>query len=82
MIEIVNFIKEFDLHQILSMIVVVWIITSSRMKKVNKKISEIDAVLKDIKISVLNIDNRLTRLEGRFEERGQWESRNKKIGEE
>lgn len=30
---------------------------------------------------IQNIDSRLSRLEGKFDERGYWESREKKIGE-
>lgn len=82
MIEIVEFFKGFDFHQILSTFVIVYIFTNAKYKKLNIKI---DTLKDEFKISnryLYNIDQRLNRLEGRFEERGYWESRNKKIGEE
>jgi hypothetical protein len=36
---------------------------------------EIKSDLKEIKADIKSIDQRLTRLEGRFDERGYWESR-------
>lgn len=40
-----------------------------------KDTDEIRQELKDIREELKQIDRRLTRLEGRFEERGYWESR-------
>jgi len=45
---------------------------------IGKMFQKIDLIEKDISVMKLNIhsiDMRLTKLEGRFEERGQWESR-------
>lgn len=88
MIEIINFLKEFDLHQILGTVVVVWVMTNYRFKKIDKSFEKIDKYfekieneLKEIKESVNRIDNRLTRQEGRFEGIGYRESIDKKIGE-
>ena len=74
MIDIINFLKEFDLHQLIGTGVLVWLLTSYRFKK-------IEEILTEIKITNNSMDHRLTRLEGRFEERGYWESRDKRIGE-
>lgn len=69
-----EFFKGFNLQEIISLIVVVWVMTNKQFKKIHED-------LNSIKQDVKNIDSRLTRLEGRFEERGYWESRDKKLGE-
>lgn len=82
MIEVVEFLKGFDLHQIITTIAVVWIFTNSKFKRINKEINDLKEENKIISKYLYNIDQRLNRLEGRFEERGYWESRTKRIGEE
>lgn len=91
----IDFLKEFDLHQIISIVVAVYFVTNFRFKKleerfkqveerfkhVEERFKEIDFTLKSINQTLISLDNRLTRLEGRFDERGYWESRDKKIGE-
>lgn len=81
MIDIINFLKEFDLHQLIGTAVLVWLLTSYRFKKIEEKMKKIEEILTEIKITNNSMDRRLTRLEGRFEERGYWESRDKRIGE-
>jgi len=71
---LMEFFKGFNLQEIISLIVVVWVMTNKQFKKIHED-------LNSIKQDVKNIDSRLTRLEGRFEERGYWESRDKKLGE-
>ena len=46
-----------------------------------KDLNRIDNDLKEIKADLKSIDQRITRLEGRFDERGYWESR-KRTGTE
>lgn len=41
----------------------------------SKDVKEVKEELKEIKADLKSIDQRLTRLEGRFDERGYWESR-------
>lgn len=72
---IFEFLKGFDLQHIISTFAIVYFMT-------HKNFAEIKDEIKDIKKQLQNLDMRLTRLEGRFEERGYWESRNKKVGEE
>lgn len=38
-----------------------------------KSMQEIKTDIKEMKLEIISIGNRLNRLEGRFEERGQWE---------
>lgn len=78
---IMEFFKGFNIQEIISLIAVVWFVTNGKFKNLNTKYKKIIEDLKDIKHDVKSIDTRLSRLEGRFEERGQWESRDKKIGE-
>lgn len=40
-----------------------------------KEVQELKEEFKEVKRDLKSIDQRLTRLEGRFEERGYWESR-------
>lgn len=69
---LIDFFKGFNLQEIISLIVVVWFMT-------HKQFSQIKDDLKSIKDDVKSLDMRLTRLEGRFDERGYWESRREKI---
>lgn len=50
--------------------------TYSRVdKKIDKLTSHMDGEFAEVKKSLHSLDMRLTRLEGRFDERGYWESR-------
>lgn len=67
---IFEFFKGFDLQQIIMTLAIIWFFTK-----------DIKGELKEINKSLHFLDMRLIKLEGRFEERGYWESRDKKIGE-
>ncbi len=69
MVEIIEFIKEFDLHTIITVAVFTWFFKSN-----------IDKQFKKVKGDLKLIDSRLTRLEGAIHQRVYWESR--KIGAE
>jgi hypothetical protein len=49
--------------------------------RMDKKFDKIDEKFERIQKTLEDLNNRMSRLEGRFEERGYWESRDKKIGE-
>jgi hypothetical protein len=60
-------LKGFDLQTILSIVIAIWFFN----KQTRKDIAE-------LKVQVDSIDKRLIKLEGQFQERGQWEARNSK----
>lgn len=43
--------------------------------RIDKKLDELKDEIKEVKKDISSIKDRLTRLEGRFDERGYWESR-------
>lgn len=85
---VLEFLKGFSIQEIISLIVVVYVITNNKFKKIHEDIKKIHADIPTIKNDISevhkdlrNIDSRMSRLEGGFTERGYWESRDKKIGE-
>ncbi len=65
---IFEFIKGFDLQQIISLVAVVYFMTNSKFNKLAQKLESIESGIK-------SIDRRLLILETRFEERGPREAR-------
>ncbi len=52
-----------------------------RFDKIDKKFDNFTLDLKEIQKDLRNLDVRMSRLEGGFTERGNWASKEKKVGE-
>lgn len=50
-------------------------ILANQFDKINKRFDKIDAQFEELRAQLKSIDQRLSRLEGAFLERGQWEGR-------
>lgn len=79
---LIEFLEEFDLHQIIVLLVFGFYFLNCVGKRFNKletkcekEFDNIKSELKSINQNIFHLDQRTTRIEGRFEERGYWESR-------
>lgn len=72
---LIDFLKGFNIQEILCVFGIVWILTNKKFKKIEDDHKELRAEMK-------SLSQILIRLEGRFEERGNWHALAKRIGEE
>lgn len=79
MLEILEFMKGFDIQNIISILAIVYFFIRKTKKEISLELNEIKVAVLETKEDIKSIDRRLTFMEGAFHERGQWESKAYKI---
>lgn len=69
-----EYLKDFDVKTVITIIGAVWFFN----RKTLKETKEIKEEVKNVQVKLNVLESRFIRLEGRFDERGYWESRNYK----